>query len=126
MKFSEADSAGGYLIEGYSTSWISISGRRYTRSLILTPSDIIEPWGPTQAADLTRQHLTAITHLSPRVALIGTGERSAFLDPVLYAGLLERGIGVEVMTTGAACRTYNILVSEGRDVVAGLILDSNA
>ena len=43
MKFSEADAGGGHLIEGYSADWISISGRRYTRSLILTPSDIIEP-----------------------------------------------------------------------------------
>jgi uncharacterized protein len=126
MKFSEADGTGGYLIEGYSAGWISISGRRYTRSLILTPSDIIEPWGPTKATDLTRQHLTAIKHLAPRIALIGTGDEPAFLDPALYAGLLERGIGVEVMTTGAACRTYNILVSEGRDVVAGLILEATA
>jgi uncharacterized protein len=125
MKFSEADSTGSYLIESYSAGWISLSGRCYTRSLILTPTDIIEPWGPTRAADLTRQHLTAIERLAPRVALIGTGDQPAFLDPVLYAGLLERGIGVEVMTTGAACRTYNILVAEGRDVVAGLILESN-
>lgn len=125
MKFSEADAGGGHLVEGYSADWISISGRRYTRSLILTPSDIIEPWGPTQAADLNRLHLTAISHLSPRVVLIGTGERSAFIDPVLYLSLIERGIGVEVMTTGAACRTYNILMAEGREVVAGLILETN-
>ena len=125
MKFSEADAGGGYLIEGYSAGWISISGRRYTRSLILTPSDIIEPWGPTQAADLNRLHLAAISHLSPRVVLIGTGARSAFIDPRLYLSLIERGIGVEVMTTGAACRTYNILMTEGREVVAGLILEAN-
>ena len=59
------------------------------------------------------------------MVLIGTGERSAFIDPVLYLNLIERGIGVEVMTTGAACRTYNILMAEGREVVAGLILETN-
>ncbi|MTW21573.1 Mth938-like domain-containing protein [Allochromatium palmeri] len=123
MKFSEADAGSGYLIEGYGSGWISLSGRRYTRSLILTPSEIIEPWGPTAAADLTREHLTVIADLTPRVVLIGTGDQPTLLDPVLYAGLLERGIGVEVMTTGAACRTYNILASEGREVVAGLILE---
>ncbi|QGU33308.1 Mth938-like domain-containing protein [Thermochromatium tepidum] len=124
MKFSEADVGNGYLIEGYSAGWISISGRRYTRSLILTPSDIL-PWGPTQAANLTPLHLEAIAHLSPRVVLIGTGERPVLVDPVLYVNLLERGIGVEVMTTGAACRTYNILMAEGREVVAGLILETS-
>ena len=126
MKFSEADAGSGYLIEGYGAGWIGLSGRRYTRSLILTPSEIIEPWGPTTAADLTREHLTAIADLKPRVVLIGTGEQPTILDPLLYMNLLERGIGVEVMTTGAACRTYNILMSEGREVVAGLIVTANA
>lgn len=126
MKFSEADAGSGSLIEGYGSGWIRLSGRRYTRSLILTPSVIIEPWGPATAANLTRRHLTAIADLAPRVVLIGTGEQPIILDPSLYMSLLERGIGVEVMTTGSACRTYNILVSEGRDVVAGLILESHA
>jgi uncharacterized protein len=126
MKFSEADAGSGYLIEGYGSGWIGLSGRRYTRSLILTPTQIIDHWGPATAADLTREYLTAIADLKPRVVLIGTGEQPALLDPALYAGLLECGIGVEVMTTGAACRTYNILVSEGRDVVAGLILEPTA
>ncbi|MCK7576135.1 MAG: Mth938-like domain-containing protein [Chromatiales bacterium] len=125
MKFSEADAGSGYLIEGYGAGWIGLSGRRYTRSLILTPSEIIEPWGPTSPADLTREHLTAIADFAPRVVLIGTGEQPALLDPRLYLSLLERGIGVEVMTTGAACRTYNILMAEGREVVAGLILEAN-
>lgn len=126
MKFSEADAGSGYLIEGYGAGWIGLSGRRYTRSLILTPTEIIEPWGPTTAADLTREHLTAIADLKPRVVLIGIGEQPTILDPLLYMNLLERGIGVEVMTTGAACRTYNILMSEGREVVAGLIVTANA
>ena len=108
MNFSEADAGG-----------------RYNRSLILTPSEIIESWGPATAAELTREHLTAIANLGPRVVLIGTGKQPALLDPTLYLSLLERGIGVEVMTTGAACRTYNILMAEGREVVAGLILESN-
>jgi len=125
MKFSEADAGSGYLIEGYGPDWISLSGRRYTRSLILTPTQIIDHWGPATAADLTREHLTAIADLKPRVVLIGTGAQPALLDPALYLSLIERGIGVEVMTTGAACRTYNILMAEGREVVAGLILDTN-
>ncbi|MGQ9660443.1 MAG: Mth938-like domain-containing protein [Thermochromatium sp.] len=125
MKFSEADAGSGYFIEGYGSGWIRLSGRRYTRSLILTPSKIIESWGPTTAANLTREHLTAIADLAPRIVLIGTGDRPTLIDPTCYLSLIEHGIGVEVMTTGAACRTYNILMADGREVVAGLIIESH-
>ena len=122
MKFSEADHSSGHRIDSYGAGWISLAGRRYTESFILTPTDIITPWEPVSLAALRSQHLTPIVDLAPHVVLIGSGKLPALLDPALYAPLLAAGIGVEVMTTAAACRTYNILMAEGRTVVAGLIL----
>ncbi|MCP4126357.1 MAG: hypothetical protein GY753_04760, partial [Gammaproteobacteria bacterium] len=58
----------------------------------------------------------------PQLVILGTGEEQQFPQPALYALLLNQGVGVEVMTTPAACRTYNILVSEGRRVAAALLL----
>ena len=74
-------------------------------------------------AGLTAEHLEAVLGESTQVLILGTGTRQHFPAPKVQFALLERGIGLEVMDTGAACRTYNILVSEGRDVVAALLLD---
>jgi uncharacterized protein len=123
MRFAEADNSSGHLIGGYGADGILIDGRRYQSSLILTPRQIIEEWGPASAAELARAHLDAILALDPQVILLGTGARHVFPDPAVYAWALERRAGVEVMDTGAACRTYNLLMSEGRRVAAGLILD---
>lgn len=122
MKFSEIEQTEGHLVEAYGPGWVRISGRRYTQSLILTPS-AITPWEPAAVLDLTPGHLLPLAQGSPQVVLIGTGHRPVLLDPALYAPLSTLGIGIEVMTTPAACRTYNLLMSEGRLVAAALILD---
>lgn len=121
MRFSEADNSGGYLIQGYGTEGIAIGGRRYLRGLILTPERIVDPWGPTLAADLAPKHLEAILALAPQVIVLGTGATQVFPDPAFYFMAAERRIGLEIMDTGAACRTYNILMSEGRRVAVGLL-----
>ncbi|MEA3274188.1 MAG: Mth938-like domain-containing protein [Pseudomonadota bacterium] len=122
MKFAEADTDGGHLIEGYEPGRILIDGRSYSESLIVSPGRIISDWGPAAAADLSMDHFAALLALEPQVIVVGTGERQVFPDPPLYFSLLERGVGVEIMDTGAACRTYNILMAEGRKVAAGLIM----
>ena len=72
---------------------------------------------------MTLKHLDALIAIEPetRIIVLGTGETQVFPDPALYFAVIGRGIGFEVMDTGAACRTYNILISEGRRVVAGLM-----
>jgi uncharacterized protein len=122
MKFAEADTDGGHRILGYGPGRIVVDGRSYVDSLIVSPDRIIAAWGPSTAADLRAVHFETLTALNPQVIVIGTGERQVFPDPHLYFALLERGLGVEIMDTGAACRTYNILMSEGRRVAAGLIM----
>jgi uncharacterized protein len=123
MRFSEADDSDGHLIDAYGTEGIVIGGRRFARGLIVTPSRIVEDWGPSDPAALRVEHLEALLELAPnaQVLVVGTGERQVFPNPALYVAVIQRGIGIEVMDTGAACRTYNILVSEGRRVVAGLM-----
>ena len=122
MRFAEADSDGGYLISGYEPGRILIGSRAYTHGLIVSPERVVIDWGPEHAADLAAEHFEAIVELDPQVIVLGTGKRQVFPDPQAYLVALQRGLGVEVMDTGAACRTYNILMSEGRKVVAGLIM----
>lgn len=121
MKFSEADQGDGYLIEGYEPGRIQIDGKIFSMGLILAPRRILPGWGPEEATDLTVAHIDALLELDPQVILIGTGARQVFPPMALLAHALSRGIGIEVMDTGAACRTYNILMAEGRQVVAGLL-----
>ncbi len=122
MKFSEAGSDGGYLILGYGPGRILIGGRVYTRGLIVSPERIDTDWGPKNAADLAAEHFEALLALDPQIIIVGTGKHQVFPDPNTYLTVLRRGLGVDIMDTGAACRTYNILVSEGRKVAAGLTM----
>ncbi len=121
MKFSQADPGDGYLIEGYEPGRIRIDGRFFDSGLILTPRRILPSWGPRVVADLTEEHIDALLTLDPQVILLGTGARQVFPTLPLLSRALTRGMGIEVMDTGAACRTYNILMAEGRQVVAGLL-----
>jgi uncharacterized protein len=122
MNFAEADSGDGHFIEGYGHGHIVVDGRRFGESLVVSPERIIPGWGPASVEDLTEAHLAPLVELSPQVVVIGTGHRQVFPDPRLYFSLVAKGIGVEIMDTGAACRTYNILMAEGRRVAAGLIM----
>jgi uncharacterized protein len=123
MKFSEADSGSGHLINGYRPGCIVIDGHDYREGLIVSPDHIIGGWGPANASDLTVEHIRALLNLSPQVIVVGTGTRQVFPNPQIYSAATECGVGIEIMDTGAACRTYNIIMAEGRKVAAGLMVD---
>jgi len=122
MKFSEETGGGILRIDAYGAGHIVVSGRDYHRGLILTPQQVLEGWGPTEPAGLAVEHIRALLDLGPQVIVIGTGARQVFPPHALFALAHGRGVGVDVMDTGAACRTYNILVGEGRRVAAGLMI----
>lgn len=122
MKFAEADTHGGHLIQGYERGRIVVNGHSHSDGLIVSPERLVIGWGPKLAADLTADHFRQLIELDPQVVILGTGARQVFPDPRLYAAATRSGLGVEIMDTGAACRTYNILMSEGRNVAAGLIM----
>lgn len=93
-----------------------------TRSAVIMPQRLIKDWPPQRLAEIARAHFEVIAELAPEIVLLGSGRQLRFPDPTLLAPLSERGVGVEVMDTGAACRTYNILMAEGRTVAAVLLM----
>ncbi|KRG67876.1 Mth938-like domain-containing protein [Pseudoxanthomonas dokdonensis] len=92
------------------------------RSFILAPNDLIAEWRPMRVADLQAADLEPLLALQPEVILLGTGQRQVFPPAAIIAAGLTRGVGIEVMTNAAAARTFNVLASEARRVVAGFLL----
>jgi uncharacterized protein len=101
---------------------IVIVDRELRSSFILSPDRLIEAWPARTVADLIDEALQPILDLRPQVVLLGTGAKVHFPAQATLAQFLTRGIGIEVMDNSAACRTFNLLVSEGRNVVAALML----
>jgi uncharacterized protein len=110
------------LIRGYATGRIIVNQEGYTRSLVVLPGQVIAGWPPQAFEELTRAHVEVLAALRPELVILGTGRRQRFPRAELLAPLVEAGIGWEVMDTGAACRTYNILMGEGRNVAAALLM----
>lgn len=90
-------------------------------SLIVSPEQLLTDWPPQTLAELQAEHWASVLALRPEVVLLGTGARLVFPPPAVLSACYQAGIGVEVMDTGAACRTFNILAAEGRNVVAALL-----
>ncbi len=126
MKISLDVPAAFHVVRGYSPGALRIGERTFNRSLILTASTIVEGWRPLSIADLAASDLEPLLELRPEVLLIGTGGRQQFPERGVLAGLYAARLGFEIMDTGAACRTYNLLVAEGRNVAAGLIVEPTA
>jgi len=123
MKFSLSEDSNSYMVRAYSSGEVVINEYRHTSSVIVMPSRVVTDWEPQIFEQLAEDHFTIIGELEPQLVILGTGEQQQFPKPALYAVLLNQGVGVEVMSTPAACRTYNILVAEGRRVAAALLLD---
>ena len=101
---------------------VVIVDRPFTSSLILCRDKVIDEWGVADVAAMMPEHVEPIVALKPDVVLLGTGERQRFPSQAVLAAFLQRGVGVEVMNNAAAARTWDILASEGRNVVAAFVL----
>ncbi|MDV3254033.1 MAG: Mth938-like domain-containing protein [Lysobacter sp.] len=99
-----------------------VNDRTLARSFVIAPDRLLEDWDVTDAARLGPEALDPLLAMEPAVVLLGTGERQVFPPAAAMAAGLRRGVGIEVMTNAAAARTFNVLASEGRKVVAGFIL----
>lgn len=120
MRFSQ-DSAASHTITAYGDGEIMINDTCIRHSVIITP-DTIQSWAPRTPDELEPAHFAAFAAWNPEIVLLGTGRRLVF-PPAHYAvELLARGIGVEIMANDAACRTFNILLSEDRQVLLALLL----
>ncbi|MFZ5593107.1 MAG: Mth938-like domain-containing protein [Pseudomonadota bacterium] len=95
----------------------------FTSSLVVTPEHLIRDWPPQTLTEITRAHFEDVASLTPEVVLFGSGARLWWPPIALLEPLVQHGIGIEVMDTAAACRTYNILVYEGRNVAAALLMN---
>lgn len=121
MKIQLEAGAGRNMIRSYAPGQITVNQDRLTGSIIVTPQQLVTDWRPRSFADLTAADFDILVTLDAEVVLLGTGTRLRFPAPSLTRALTLAQLGLEVMDTGAACRTYNILMSEGRRVAAALL-----
>lgn len=111
-----------YQIRGYQPGVLLINDETITTSVIITPTELVRNWTPQTLNELTSKSFDVILSLRPDILLLGTGETLIFPDISLYGHLINHGIGVEIMNTAAACRTYNALSAEMRNVAAALFI----
>ena len=145
MKFTQDTGPAGYTIRSYAPGRITVAypparaadnvvtlsptGRerpvmleeQLTASFIIAPQHLRRDWPPQRFEELNEEHLRLIATLEPEVVLLATGAKIRFPNHAWLRLFHQQGVGVEIMDNGAACRTYNILMAEGRNVVAGFI-----
>ncbi|MES2898252.1 MAG: Mth938-like domain-containing protein [Pseudomonadota bacterium] len=113
-------------VTGYDDQGVEINAERYNYSVIVMPETPPRAWDVPTFEALTDEHFEKIEEDRPDVVILGTGERQRFVHPRLVAALSARHIGVESMDSKAACRTYNVLMGEGRKVTLALIIEKAA
>jgi uncharacterized protein len=122
MRLTDDRTGSALLVRSYAPGEVRVGETVLTRSCLISADRLIDDWRPQTLEELTEADLAAVFALDPEIVVLGTGTRQRFASPGLMAAILSRGIGCEVMDTGAACRTYNVLVSESRRAVAALLL----
>ena len=122
MKFQPDQLAGTNVISRHDADALWVGNRRFNHSLLVPWQGEVLAWAPDRPEALEAAHFEMILALQPELVIFGSGPRMKFVSPALMRALIERRIGVETMDTAAACRTYNVLVSEGRSAVAALLL----
>ena len=123
MKIDRVAAEGRNVFTAYDDGWVEVSGRRHAANVVVSGDRVVPGWTAGGLETLTREEVASLVALAPEILLIGSGKAFRFPSPALLAPLYEARVGVEVMDTRAACRTYNILLAEGRGVVAALIVD---
>ena len=119
----QADQSQGLSISGHGPGWIAVNGTKKLGSVLLSSRGLCQDWPCGRFEDLTEEHFAQLAPLGAELVLFGSGARLRFPPVAWLQGLLQRRVGLETMDTAAACRTFNILASEGRHVVAALLLE---
>jgi len=122
----QPDKSNSLTINAYGEGWIEVNGQRFDHSLIVSslPGAAPNAWEIGRFEGLKSEHFETLALSGAELVIFGSGQRLRFPQPAWLRPLIERGIGVETMDTPAACRTYNILASEGRKVVVALLLET--
>lgn len=121
MKLSREHPGNKTYIRATGEDGIWIGDDCYIESIILTPNSVLTDWGVKSFSDINEETLKSLLDPEPELVIVGTGESQHFPPPELMMPFYRAGTGIEFMNTQAACRTFNILVMEERNVVAGLI-----
>ena len=122
----QPDKSNSLTINAYGPGWIEVNGEKFTHSLIVSSlkGAVPEKWAVSQFGALNSEDFAPLAKSGAELIIFGSGQRLRFPQPSWLAPLMAMGIGVETMDTAAACRTYNILASEGRKVVVVLLLEA--
>ncbi len=123
MKLQSDPYSGANTITGYGEGYVEINKIPYAHAVVLSSDGAISNWPVKAFEDLEANNFSQLVDLKPELILIGTGKRQRFPKPELLKGLISAKIGFEIMDSQAACRTYNILVGEGRQVLLALIVE---
>ncbi len=122
MQFNLETAKNRKLVNTYGKGFIEIGLQRVETGLFLHESELIFDWMETDSKTLSVESFTPILDKKPSILILGTGPKLVFPEPRVIAGLFKHGIVLETMDTSAACRTYNVLASEGRSVAAALMI----
>lgn len=125
MKFTEHRDSNVYAVKHYEPGAVKINDQLLNDSCYLNQKELVANWDCHQISYLNTEHLDELLTLKPEVILLGTGETQIFPNPQLFAYCSQHGVGLEVMNNLAACRTYNVLTTEDREVVLALIMPAN-
>lgn len=123
MKLHLSNTAGLNIFTAYGEGFISVNHQRYDGNVIVLPTEIRQLWTTAKPDTLSEADMRQLLDLGTEIVLLGTGDRLRFPPGPLMRPFAPAGIGLEVMDLQAACRTYNILASEGRKVAAALLFD---
>lgn len=121
MEFNLEVPQNQFFIRSVSEKGIRVNNDFFIKPFIISGQRIVPEWNVVSVDDINEASLQVVFDLQPEVVLIGTGNTQIFLPPVTQAHFFRRNLGFEVMTTDAACRTFNVLAAEGREVVAALL-----
>ena len=126
MKFQPDRLEGVNAISRHDGDSVWVQATKHSGSVLVPWRGAVIEWPVAGFDTIGAQHFEAVLALEPELLIFGTGMRLRFPAPALMRGLIERRIGFETMDTAAACRTYNVLASEGRSVVAALLIEARA
>ena len=124
MKLQADRISGQNAIARHGSEGVMVNGVEHTRSVIVPWQGTVAPWPVADFASLAADHFAALAELEPELVIFGSGQRLRFPSAAWLRPLIDRRIGFETMDTAAACRTYNVLLAEGRSVVAALLFEA--
>jgi uncharacterized protein len=124
MKFQPDSLAGTNTVSRHERGAVWVNGVRWGHSVLVPWRGDVQAWAPSEVQVLAASHFEEVLALKPELVIFGSGDRLQFVAAGLYRSLIEARVGIESMDTAAACRTYNVLASEGRSVVAALIVQA--